>query len=162
MDIRAFKRKDFPAVKAIYQQGIDTGNASFQTKAKSWRDWHSSMLVACRLVAEKDNQLVAWAGLLPTSSREVYAGVAEVSIYVANTAQGQGIGQKLLSALITETEQQGFWMLQAGIFPENTASVRLHKNNGFRILGTREKLGYMQGKWRDVVIMERRSKTVGA
>lgn len=161
MIIRNFDQNDFLAVQYIYQQGIDTGNATFQEKAKSWEEWNNSMLDSCRLVALENNRVVGWAGLSLVSSREVYSGVAEVSIYVAEQAQGKGIGQKLLAQLISESESNDIWMLQAGIFPENKSSIRLHEKNGFRQLGIREKLGKMHGVWRDVVLMERRSYVVG-
>jgi len=159
--IRKFDKKDFSAVKNIYQQGIDTGNATFQQTAKNWEDWDSSMLVNCRLVATENNHVLGWAGLSPVSSREVYSGVAEVSVYVAEQAQGRGFGQQLLSQLIVASENHNIWMLQAGIFPENVGSIALHQKNDFRQLGVRRNLGKMKGEWRDVVLMERRSKIVG-
>ena len=161
MFIRQFEQTDYPAVKNIYQQGIDTGNATFQRIAKSWEDWNDSMHGHSRLVVVKDDSLLGWAALSPVSNRNVYSGVAEVSVYVASNAQGKGVGKKLLSHLILESENNNIWMLQAGIFPENIGSISLHKSNGFRQLGVREKLGKMNGIWRDVVLMERRSKTVG-
>jgi phosphinothricin acetyltransferase len=159
--IREFDKRDFLAVKDIYQQGIDTGNATFQDKAKEWDEWNNSLLDSCRLVAIEDGQILGWAGLSPVSNRAVYSGVAEVSVYVANQAQGKGLGQKLLSRLIQDSELHNIWMLQAAIFPENQASIALHKKNGFRQIGVREKLGKMHDIWRDVVLMERRSEIVG-
>ena len=159
--IRQFAKNDFLAVQNIYQQGIDTGNATFQTKAKNWQQWNSSMLNCCRLVAVQREQVLGWAGLSTVSNREVYSGVAEVSVYVANQAQGKGLGQALLNALINESEKSGIWMLQASIFPENTSSIALHARNGFRQVGNREKLGKLNGVWRNVVLMERRSTLVG-
>ena len=147
-------------VKTIYQQGIDTQNATFQEKAKSWPEWDQSMLKVCRLVAV-DAAVVGWAALSAVSGRAVYAGVAEVSIYLAPAYQGQGIGRQLLTALIAASEQAGFWTLQAGVFPENVGSVALLKKCGFRVVGVREKLGQMKGRWRDVLLLERRSQTVG-
>ncbi|MFK3858100.1 GNAT family N-acetyltransferase [Pseudoalteromonas rhizosphaerae] len=161
MIIRQFVESDFLAVQNIYQQGIDTGNATFQTKAKSWQQWNSSMLNCCRLVAVQRDQVLGWAGLSVVSSREVYSGVAEVSVYVANQAQGKGLRQALLNALINESEKSGIWTLQASIFPENTNSIALHTRNGFRQVGNREKLGQLHGVWRNVVLMERRSAVVG-
>ena len=161
INIRAYQQEDWPVVQAIYQQGIDTQNATLETKVKAWEDWTRTMLPECRLVAVQDGTVVGWAGLSPVSSRTVYAGVAEVSIYISTDHQGQGIGTRLLAALIDASEQAGFWTLQAGIFPENVASIELHRKCGFRVVGLREKLGQMDGIWRDVVLMERRSKTVG-
>ena len=161
MKIRKFSKEYFPEVKNIYQQGIDTGNATFQNAAKSWEEWNKSMLVNCRIIATENNKILGWAGLSAVSSREVYSGVAEVSVYVAEHAQGKGVGNKLLAQLITESENNNVWMLQAGIFPENTGSIKLHKNNGFRQLGIRENIGKMNGVWRDSVLLERRSKIVG-
>ncbi|WP_189610928.1 GNAT family N-acetyltransferase [Saccharospirillum salsuginis] len=161
MIVRTFEQADFPMVKAIYQQGIDTGNATFQQQAKDWEEWDSSLLPECRLVAELEGEIVGWAALSPVSSRCVYAGVAEVSVYVSTAAAGQGIGKRLLQHLVTASEVAGIWTLQAGIFPENTASIAIHEKNGFRKLGVRQRLGKMKGQWRDVVFMERRSNTVG-
>jgi len=161
MNIRKFEKEDFNAVKGIYQQGIDTGDATFQQTAKSWQDWNRSMLTNCRLVATNNKQILGWAGLSAVSSRAVYSGVVEVSVYVSESSQGMGVGQKLLSQLILESEKHDIWMLQAGIFPENIASIELHKKNGFRTVGIREKVGKMNGLWRDSVFMERRSKIVG-
>ena len=159
--IRPFRKKDWQAVQHIYQQGLDTGQASFQQRAKPWEAWDGEMMEAPRLVAEKDGQVIAWTALSPVSSRCVYAGVAEVSIYVGLDNRGQGVGGKLLKSLIAESEAAGIWTLQAGIFPENTASLALHKKCGFRIVGVREKLGELNGIWRDVLLLERRSSVVG-
>ena len=161
MFIRTFEQTDYPFVKVIYQQGIDTGNATFQMTAKSWDEWNNSMLSHSRIVAVEGDNVLGWAALSPISSREVYSGVAEVSVYVAASAQGKGVGQKLLSHLIVESENNNIWTLQAAIFPENIGSLTLHQNNGFRQLGIREKLGKMNDVWRDVVLIERRSKVVG-
>ncbi len=159
--IRNFEENDFGSVKDIYQQGIDTGNATFEAQVKEWDEWNNSMLKACRLVAVENDQIVGWAALSPVSSRRVYAGVAEVSVYVASEVRNKGVGQALLSKLIEESEKEGFWTLQAGIFPENEGSIALHQKNGFRTVGLREKLGKMDEKWRDVVLLERRSNLVG-
>ena len=161
MNIREFEKRDFAAVKEIYQQGIDTGHATFQQHAKNWQEWDNSMLATCRIVAEDQSQILGWAGLSPVSSRKVYSGVAEVSVYVLASATGKGLGHALLSNLITTSENHNIWMLQAGIFPENVESIALHKKNGFRQLGIREKLGKMNNQWRDVVLLERRSKVAG-
>ncbi len=161
VEVRRFQPNDWPAVQAIYQQGIDTGHATFQTTAKEWAEWDNSTLKECRLVAVMGEQVVGWAALSPVSNRPVYAGVAEVSIYVAPAHQGCGIGRRLLTALVMESERAGFWTLQAGIFPENRASLELHQKCGFRVVGVRHKLGQMHGLWRDVVLLERRSQNVG-
>jgi L-amino acid N-acyltransferase YncA len=161
VNIRDFNKDDFQVVQDIYQQGIDTGDATFQQTAKSWKEWNNSMLTCCRLIAIENNKISGWAGLSAVSSRDVYSGVAEVSVYVAEHAQGKGVGHKLLSQLILASENNNIWMLQAGIFPENIGSIALHKKNGFRQLGVREKVGKMNGVWRDSVFMERRSLIVG-
>jgi len=150
----------WPSVKAIYEAGLATGNASFQASAPSWEEWDTSHLQHSRLVANNNNQVVAWAALSPVSGRCVYAGVAEVSVYVAPLSRGLGIGEDLLQALIEESEKNGIWTLQAGIFPENIPSIRIHEKTGFRQVGFREKIGQMNGIWRDTILLERRSKTV--
>lgn len=159
--IRAFERADFSALKDIYQQGIDTGDATFQSRAKDWEEWNDSTLGTCRLVAVDHQQIIGWAALSTVSSRCVYAGVAEASVYVADTARGRGVGQALLSKLVKASESAGLWTLRAGIFPENEASIALFQKNGFRVLGVQDKLGKMQGRWRDVLLLERRSTIVG-
>lgn len=161
VNVRAFEKPDFPSVKAIYQEGIDTGNATFQARAKEWEEWNASLLTTCRLVADSAGEVVAWAALSPVTSRCVYFGVAEVSVYVSTREAGKGIGSLLLGELVLASEKAGIWTLQAGIFPENTASLAIHAKNGFKQVGVREKLGKMDGTWRDVVLMERRSKVVG-
>lgn len=157
MKIRNFFQDDYAVVKSIYQQGIDTGHATFQQQAKDWAEWDESTLPECRLVAELNGEVVGWAALSPVSTRCVYSGVAEISVYIATDHSGKGIGQLLLSTLVTCSEEAGFWTLTAGIFPENVASIAIHEKCGFRKLGVRHKLGKMKGKWRDVVVMERRS-----
>lgn len=152
---------DWPAVARIYREGIETGDATFETEVPDWSDWDVAHTEQCRLVVEIDGEVVAWAALSPVSRRQVYRGVAEHSIYVGSAARGQGVGAELLEALIDQSEDAGFWTLQTGIFPENEVSVALHKRLGFRVAGTRERLGSHHGRWRDVVLMERRSKRVG-
>ncbi len=152
---------DWPAVRAIYAEGIATGNATFEKSPPDYDAWDKSHLPDCRLVAREDDGVVGWAAITPVSGRCVYAGVAEVSVYVRANARGRGIGLTLLRALVEESEKAGVWTLQAGIFPENTASIDIHGKVGFRIVGVREKLGAMDGRWRDVVLMERRSTVVG-
>jgi len=152
---------DWDAVRRIYLEGIATGNATFEQSAPEWDKWDAGHLEACRLVARAEDDVLGWAALSPVSGRCVYAGVAEVSVYVADGARGRGVGNALMMALIRESEQNGIWTLQAGIFPENAASIKLHQRSGFRLVGTRERPGQLNGSWRDVVLMERRSKTVG-
>lgn len=158
MDIRKLLTTDWDQVKMIYEKGIATGNATFQTSAPSWEEWDKSHLNNCRIVAEIDGILTGWAALTPVSSRCVYAGVAEVSVYVDPAYSGKGIGLALLNELVALSEAEGLWTMQAGIFPENTASLRIHEKAGFRILGVREKIGKQNGIWRDTVLLERRSK----
>jgi phosphinothricin acetyltransferase len=153
---------DWPSVQAIYEEGIATGNATFQSAAPAWEAWDAGHLAEPRLVASLDGAVAGWAALSPVSSRAVYAGVAEVSVYVAADARGHGCGLALLRRLVDASEARGIWTLQAGIFPENTASIALHERCGFRVVGRRERLGEMRGRWRDVVLMERRSTSVGA
>lgn len=152
---------DWPAVRAIYLEGIATGNATFETSAPQWEKWDAAHIASSRLVARVNSEVLGWAALSAVSSRCVYAGVAEVSIYVAAAARGRGIGLRLLSELVKASEQAGIWTLQAGIFADNDASVRLHERCGFRIVGTRERLGQLKGTWRDVLLMERRSAVAG-
>lgn len=159
--IEKMKDEDWPAVKSIYIEGIATGNATFEANAPAWEQWDKGHLKDCRLVAKSGNDIVGWIGLSPVSERCVYKGVAEVSLYIKESTRGRGIGKALLSVVIEESERRGIWTLQSGIFPENTTSIALCKNCGFRELGIREKIGFMNGRWRDVVLMERRSKVSG-
>jgi L-amino acid N-acyltransferase YncA len=152
---------DWPRVCEIYEEGITTANATFETAAPDWQQWDARHLSHCRLLAIDGDDVLGWAALSPVSARRVYAGVAEVSVYVAAVARGRGVGKALLNELILNSEQQGIWMLQAGIFPENLASIALHTALGFREVGKRERLGQLAGQWRDVVLMERRSKVAG-
>jgi L-amino acid N-acyltransferase YncA len=149
------------AVEKIYMQGIVTGNATFQSTAPSWEEWDSSHVPDCRIVAVEGEQALGWAALSAVSGRCVYAGVAEVSVYVADEARGKGLGSLLLQALIVRSEENNFWTLQAGIFPENEPSLRIHQKAGFRIIGARERIGKMNGVWRDTILLEKRSKSVG-
>lgn len=152
---------DWEAVRGIYLDGIATGDATFETSAPDWEKWDCDRLAVCRLVARSSRSVVGWAALSPVSPRKVYAGVAEASIYVAGKARRQGVGSALLAALIRSSEREGIWTLQAAIFPENAASLELCRRAGFRIVGTRERLGSVDGRWRDVVLLERRSTVVG-
>jgi phosphinothricin acetyltransferase len=158
LEVRELRDEDWPAVKAIFEQGIVGGQATFEVEAPSWDAWDKTHLDGHRLVAVQGGEVVGWAALAPVSERCCYEGVAEDSVYVADEAQGRGVGRALLAELIERAERDGFWTLQAGIFPENTASVELHKRCGFRVVGVRERLGHQHGVWRDVVLMERRSK----
>ncbi len=160
-EIGPMTQEHWEAVRVIYQEGIATGNATFETAVPEWKEWDERHLPSCRLVARSYSNVLGWAALSPVSSRCVYGGVAEVSIYVAEQARGQGIGRRLLAALVEASEQNGIWTLQAGIFPENAASIQLHQQAGFRIVGRRERIGCMDGRWRDTVLMERRSAVVG-
>jgi L-amino acid N-acyltransferase YncA len=153
--------EDWGAVRAIYLEGIATGNSTFEQSAPDWQTWDQGHLESCRLVARSESEVLGWTALSPVSRRQVYAGVAEFSIYVAERARGRGIGAALLKALIEMSEQEGIWTLQSGIFPENTASLELCRRFGFRVVGTRERVGCMAGRWRDVVLLERRSKVAG-
>ncbi|HEY6330914.1 MAG TPA: GNAT family N-acetyltransferase [Blastocatellia bacterium] len=152
---------DWSAVRTIYIEGMDTGNATFEESAPEWERWDAGHLKFCRLVARAGDGILGWAALSPVSGRRVYSGVAEVSVYVAERARGCKVGSKLLAALVEASEREGLWTLQAGIFPENVVSIELHKRHGFRIVGVRERLGCMNGRWRDVVLMERRSTIIG-
>ena len=151
--------EDWPAVEAIYLQGIATGSATFETESSGWEHWSAKHHAHSRLVARTAETVLGWAAISPVSTRRVYAGVAEVTIYVAEAARGEGVGKALLHALIEQSERNGIWTLQAGIFPENKASLALHKSCGFREVGLREKIGKLSGVWRDVILLERRSKT---
>jgi phosphinothricin acetyltransferase len=163
MLLRAMTPADWPAVAEIYREGIATGHATFNTDAPTWEEWDPGHLVHSRLVALDREGVLGWAALIPVSDRCVYAGVAEESVYVAERARGRGVGRALLEGLISASEGQGIWTLQAGIFPENTASVALHEKLGFRLVGRRERLGRMAtGQWRDVLLLERRSTKIGA
>jgi len=159
--IEPMRDSDWPAVREIYREGIETGNATFKTAAPEWPEWDGNHLCHSRLVARHQGSIGGWAALSPVSRRECYAGVAEVSIYIAGAYRGQGLGRLLLTALVAESEANGIWTLQAGIFPENRASIALHERLGFRVVGVRERIGQRDGKWRDTVLLERRSKVVG-
>ena len=155
--VAAMRPDDWPAVRAIYEEGIATGQATFEMEVPSWEEWDAAHLREHRLVARHAGEIDGWAAVVPVSGRCVYAGVAEHSVYVAAAARGQGVGRRLLDALVASTEQAGIWTLQSGIFPENTVSLRLHEACGFRVVGTRERIGLHQGQWRDVILLERRS-----
>jgi L-amino acid N-acyltransferase YncA len=159
--IEAMQQSDWPAVREIYRQGIETGDATFETAAPEWTDWDRSHLVHSRLLARNRTGIGGWAALSAISRREAYRGVAEVSIYVAEAERGKGLGRLLMDALVSESERNGIWTLQAAIFPENRASIALHERAGFRDVGRRERIAQREGCWRDTVLMERRSRAVG-
>ena len=162
MKIVALKSTHYDLVREIYEHGIATGNATFQTEAPSWQEWDKNHLPTCRLVAlDEDQTVTGWAALTPVSGRCFYAGVAEVSVYIHPDHQGKGIGKRLLEELIKQSEEHNLWTVQAGIFPENTASLKLHELLGFRKIGYREKIGKMKNVWRDTVLLERRSTKIG-
>ena len=157
--VRDLRPEDWPQVSAIYEDGIATGNATFETAAPAWEVWDAAH-PEHRLVAELGGEVAGWAALAPVSGRPCYRGVAEESVYVAAWARGRGVGRELLEALLARADAAGIWTLEAGIFPENRASVRLHLVCGFRIVGVRERLGQLGGVWRDVLLLERRSPVV--
>jgi phosphinothricin acetyltransferase len=157
MQLRPLTPDDWASVRAIYEEGIASGNATFEQSAPEWAEWDAGHISDCRIVVAGGGAVLGWAALSRVSNRCVYGGVAEVSIYVAGAARGRGLGRLLLERLVEESERAGLWTLQAGIFPENAASIALHQRCGFRIVGTRERLGRMNGRWLDVVLMERRS-----
>jgi L-amino acid N-acyltransferase YncA len=161
MEITTMLPRHWDEVKKIYEEGIATGNATFQTSAPGWEEWNNLHLQTCRLIAVENNKILGWAALSPVSGRCVYAGVAEASVYVAAAARGKGVGKRLLQALINESEQHNIWTLQAGIFPENIGSIKIHETCGFRIIGKRERIGKMNGDWRDTILLERRSNVIG-
>jgi L-amino acid N-acyltransferase YncA len=161
IQLLGMEAKHWPVVKAIYEQGIATGQATFQSEVPEWEEWDSGHLNHSRIVLVENNNVTGWAALTPVSKRAVYAGVAEVSVYLAQEAKGKGLGKKLLEGLVGESEQNGIWALYASIFPENAASIAIHKANGFREIGYRERIAQMNGLWRNTVIFERRSNIVG-
>jgi L-amino acid N-acyltransferase YncA len=151
---------DWEAVRAIYLEGIATGHATFETDCPAWEAWDAARLRDGRLVARAGDRVVGWAALSPVSARPAYAGVAEVSLYVAASARGQGVGTALLRALVEASERAGIWTLQGSIFPENAASLALVAASGFRVVGRRERIGQRDGVWRDTIFVERRSRVV--
>jgi L-amino acid N-acyltransferase YncA len=159
--IEAMQPGDWEDVRSIYLEGIATGEATFETDAPSLEDWDKAHLAGARLVARRGDQTIGWAALSPISQRCVYGGVAEVSVYVSANSRGLGVGKLLLNRLIAEAERNGIWTLQAGIFPENLGSLALHQSCGFREVGKRERIGKLKGIWRDTILLERRSKSVG-
>jgi len=163
MIVRDLVAADWPAVAAIYGQGIATGDATFETAVPTWEAWDEARDPRCRIVAERDGAVVGFAAVSPVSKRPAYAGVREVMVYVADSARGAGVGGVLMRELVARTEAVGIWTLQASIFPENVASIRAHERVGFRTVGRRDRIGrFHDGRWRDTVVVERRSPSVGA
>ena len=159
--VRPMRVEDWPAVAEVYAEGIAGGDATFETEVPSWAGWDAAHLPDHRLVAEVDGTVVGWTAVSPVSGRCVYAGVVEDSVYVAESARGRGVGRRLLAALVESTENAGIWTIQTGIFPENESSLALHRAAGFRVLGVRQRPGQLRGRWRDVVLLERRSTVAG-
>ena len=155
------QQSDWQHGRLIYLEGIATGDATFETQAPDWRSFDRDHLPSCRLVAHEADSVIGWAALSPASNRRAYSGVAEVSLYVVAQARGRGVGRALLNELVACSERAGIWTLQAGILTENEASLAVHQSAGFREVGKREKIGQLDGEWRDVVLMERRSRVVG-
>jgi phosphinothricin acetyltransferase len=158
--VRDLRPNDWPEVARIYDEGIVTGNATFETQAPSWQEWDAAHLPDHRFVAEDDGRVAGWIALAPASSRQCYAGVAEISVYVAEDVRGKGVGSELLATVVESAERAGLWTLQTSVFPENTASLALLRRFGFRTVGTRERIGQLHGVWRDTVLVERRSEVV--
>lgn len=164
MEIIGFREmleEDYPSVKKIYLDGIATGNATFQTDAPEWQDWDKSHFKHSRIIVLFNGEIAGWAALSMVSSRCVYAGVAEVSVYIDSNCRGKNLGTKILEKLVKSSEENGIWTLTASVFPENEVSLKIHEKNGFRVQGFRQKIGKMNGKWRDTLLLERRSKIVG-
>ena len=156
MLVRPLEPGDYPAVAAVFAEGIATGQATFETAVPSWEEWDAAHLRTHRFVAELDGEVAGWCAVVPYSRREVYRGVGEESVYVAESAQRRGVGRALLEAVIESARAGGLWTLQAGIFPDNGASLELHRSLGFREVGVRERIGRLNGAWRDVVLLELR------
>ncbi len=160
VNLRAMLPSDWPEVRRIYVEGLATRQATFQTEAPSWEAWDAGHRPTCRILCGEGEEILGWAALNPVSSRPVYAGVQEVSVYVAAVARGRGVGQALLTALVAASEREGIWTLQSGISPENAASLALHARHGFREVGRRERIATLDGIWRDTLLLERRSAKV--
>jgi phosphinothricin acetyltransferase len=159
--IREMQQSDSSRILEIYKSGLETRNATFETQVPSWQDWDAKHLTHSRFVFEERERVLGWAALSPVSAREAYKGIAEVSIYVVSNYTGKGIGSKLMERLISSSEENGIWTLFSSVFPENKATLKLHEKFDFRIIGTREKVAKHFGRWRDTIILERRSKIVG-
>ena len=161
MEIEKLTENHWPEVKAIYESGLATGNASFSQTVPNWDEWNNAHVKSCRLVAAENGKVLGWTALTAISDRCVFAGVAEVSVYIAEESRGKGIGKKLLAQVVKESEENNFWTLESRIFAENAASIKIHEENGFRIVGSRERIGQLNGVWRDILLLERRSIKVG-
>lgn len=162
MTIRNMTREDWSEVAKIYLEGISTGYATFETSVPDFESWDKAHLKECRFIAVEGNKVLGWAALSPVSSRCVYGGIGEVSVYIAAASRGSGVGKALVLKLIEESEKEGYWTIQSGIFPENIASIKLHEKVGFRFIGKREKVGKTKdGLWKDNLLYEKRSKIVG-
>nr|WP_298995221.1 GNAT family N-acetyltransferase [uncultured Allomuricauda sp.] len=161
MKIRSMHASDWNQVARIYSEGIKTGFATFEQRVPPYKSWDEAHVDSCRIVAEDDGRVLGWAALSPVSSRCVYGGVGEVSVYISENSRGKGIGKALLKQLVTESEEAGFWTIQSGIFPENKHSITLHEKVGFRFIGKRERVGKIHGIWKDNLLFEKRSSKVG-
>jgi L-amino acid N-acyltransferase YncA len=161
VDVRAMTAEDWPAVEAIYAEGIATGHATFETEPPSWGEFDRGRHRRHRFVAVEDGRVVGWAALSPTSTRACYRGVAEHSVYVTGPARGRGVGRALMDALLASADTDGIWTIQTSIFPENEASVALHEQVGFRVVGRRERIAELNGVWRDTLLLERRARAPG-
>lgn len=157
MEIQVLKKKHYDQVSEIYQQGLDTGIATFETEVPNWKDWKKKFLKPCRFVAIRNGKVVGWCALSPVSKREVYNGVAESTIYIAADQRGKGIGRRLLKHLVIACKNAGFWTLQASVFSENKTSIYLHEQCGFRVVGIRERIAKRDGKWHNNILMEHRN-----
>jgi phosphinothricin acetyltransferase len=160
LELRDLRPDDWPEVARIFEEGIATGNATFETEVPSWEEWDGAHLAEHRFVAELDGRVCGWIAAVPVSPRRCYAGVAELSVYVGEEARGQGVGAELLAAAVESSERAGIWTLQTGVFPENSASLALLGRFGFRAIGTQERIGRLHDIWRDVLLLERRSEVV--
>jgi phosphinothricin acetyltransferase len=158
--LRPLTAADWPAVERIYAEGIATGNATFETEPPTWAEFDAGRLPDHRFVAVEDGEVVGWVALSPTSKRDCYAGVTEHSVYVAEPAQGRGVGRALMNALLESADAAGIWTIQTSVFPENEASLALHERVGFRVVGRRERIAKLAGEWRDTILLERRSPAV--
>jgi len=161
LSVQPMRANDWEQVSQIYAEGIATGFATFEKSIPSYESWNAAHMQSCRIVAVENDSILGWAALSPVSSRCVYGGVAEVSVYVGGDSRGKGVGKLLMENLIKESEAEGIWTIQSGIFPENEGSIELHKKVGFRYIGKRERVGKLDDVWKDNLLFERRSKVIG-